>query len=36
MELIIASYIAAALLLVGHLGVLVRNRLMAWSPQRRD
>ncbi len=26
MELIIASYIAAALLLVGHLGVLVRNR----------
>ena len=36
MELIIASYIAAALLLVGHLGVLVRNRLMARSPQRRD
>jgi hypothetical protein len=36
MELIIASYIAAALLLVGHLGVLVRNRLMARSLQRRD
>jgi hypothetical protein len=36
MELIIASYIAAALLLVGHLGVLVRNRLMARSPERRD
>jgi hypothetical protein len=34
MELIIASYIAAVLLLVGHLGVLVRNRLMAWSAQR--
>ena len=28
MELIITSFIAAALLLVGHLGVLVRNRLM--------
>jgi hypothetical protein len=36
MELIIASYLAAALLLVGHLGVLVCNRLMARSPERRD
>jgi hypothetical protein len=29
MELIITSLIAAALLLVGHLSVLVRNRLLA-------
>jgi hypothetical protein len=39
MELIITSFIAAALLLVGHLGVLVRNRLLsrnALSPRRRD
>jgi hypothetical protein len=36
MELIIASFIAAVLLLVGHLGALVRNRLMAWRQQRRD
>ncbi len=28
MELIIGSIIAAALLLLGHLGVLVRNRLV--------
>jgi hypothetical protein len=28
MELIIGSMVAAALLLVGHLGVLVRNRLL--------
>jgi hypothetical protein len=34
MELIIASFIAAALLLVGHLGVLVRNRLLARKPRR--
>jgi hypothetical protein len=39
MELIITSFIAAALLLVGHLGVLVRNRLLsrnALSPRRRE
>jgi hypothetical protein len=29
MELIITSFIAAALLLVGHLGVLVRDRLLS-------
>jgi hypothetical protein len=29
MELIITSLIAAALLLVGHLAVLVRNRLLS-------
>jgi hypothetical protein len=34
MELIIASFIAAALLLVGQLGVLVRNRLLAHEPGR--
>jgi hypothetical protein len=28
MELIVGSIIASTLLLVGHLGVLVRNRLM--------
>jgi hypothetical protein len=28
MELIIGSMMAAALLLLGHLGVLVRNRLL--------
>ncbi len=28
MELIVGSMIAATLLLLGHLGVLVRNRLM--------
>jgi hypothetical protein len=28
MELIVTSFIAATLLLVGHLGVLVRNRLL--------
>jgi hypothetical protein len=28
MELIVSSMIFAALLLVGHLGVLVRNRLL--------
>jgi len=28
MELIITSFIAAGLLLIGHLGVLVRNRLL--------
>jgi hypothetical protein len=28
MELIIGSMVAAALLLLGHLGVLVRNRLL--------
>jgi hypothetical protein len=28
MELIVGSIIAATLLLLGHLGVLVRNRLM--------
>jgi hypothetical protein len=27
MELIVTSFLAATLLLVGHLGVLVRNRL---------
>jgi hypothetical protein len=31
MELIVTSFIAAVLLLVGHLGVLVRNRLMPES-----
>jgi hypothetical protein len=31
MELIITSLIAAVLLVVGHLGVLVRNRLMSES-----
>jgi hypothetical protein len=36
MELIIGSLIAAALLLVGHLGVLVRNRLLPHdSPRTR-
>jgi hypothetical protein len=34
MELIITSLIAAVLLLVGHLGVLVRDRLLGES--RRD
>jgi hypothetical protein len=34
MELIITSLIAAALLLLGHLGVLVRNRLMARGEER--
>jgi hypothetical protein len=34
MELIITSLIAAVLLLVGHLGVLVRNRLL--SERGRD
>jgi hypothetical protein len=34
MELIISSLIAAALLLVGHLSVLVRNRLL--PHERRD
>jgi hypothetical protein len=34
MELIITSFIAAVLLLVGHLGVLVRNRLWAQDQQR--
>jgi hypothetical protein len=34
MELIITSLIAAALLLVGHLGVLVRNRLLAQAERR--
>jgi hypothetical protein len=34
MELIIFSYIAAGLLLVGHLSVLVRNRLLAFAAQR--
>jgi len=29
MELIVSSMLAAALLLVGHLGVLVHNRLRA-------
>ena len=33
MELIISSLIAAVLLLVGHLAVLVRNRLL---PQEAD
>jgi hypothetical protein len=28
MELIVSSILAAALLLLGHLGVLVRNRLV--------
>jgi hypothetical protein len=27
MELIVTSFIAAAALLIGHLGVLVRNRM---------
>ena len=36
MEMIVSSMLFASLLLVGHLGVLVRNRLMARSPQRRD
>ena len=31
MELIVTSLIAAVLLLVGHLGVLVRNRLLGES-----
>jgi len=35
MELIITSMIAAALLLLGHLGVLVRNRLLAQDGPRR-
>ena len=30
MELIVASLVLATLLLVGHLGVLVRNRLLAF------
>jgi hypothetical protein len=34
MELIITSFIAALLLLVGHLGVLVRNRLLGQDPRR--
>jgi hypothetical protein len=34
MELIITSLIAAALLLLGHLGVLVRNRLLPRDEQR--
>lgn len=34
MELIITSLIAAVLLVVGHLGVLVRNRLRAREPGR--
>jgi hypothetical protein len=34
MELIITSFIAATLLLVGHLGVLVRNRLLGRDSQR--
>ena len=34
MELIVTSFIASLLLLVGHLGVLVRNRLLPQS--RRD
>jgi hypothetical protein len=36
MELIIASLIAAALLLVGHLGVLVRNRLLPRGTRREQ
>jgi hypothetical protein len=36
MELIITSLIAAALLLVGHLGVLVRNRLLPPDPHREQ
>jgi hypothetical protein len=28
MELIVTSFLAATLLLLGHLGVLVRNRLL--------
>ena len=30
MEIIVSSIFAAALLLLGHLGVLVRNRLARW------
>jgi hypothetical protein len=33
MELIISSLIASGLLLVGHLGVLVRNRLLPHEPR---
>ncbi len=31
MELIIGSLVMATALLIGHLGVLVRNRLLSWS-----
>jgi hypothetical protein len=36
MELIITSLIAAVLLIVGHLGVLVRNRLLPDSGRDRS
>jgi len=36
MELIISSLFAATLLLVGHLGVLVRNRVRAAIRSRAD
>jgi len=35
MELIVSSLIAAVLLVIGHLGVLVRNRLLP-DESRRD
>jgi hypothetical protein len=34
MELIVSSLIGAGLLLVGHLGVLVRNRLLQHGSRR--
>jgi len=34
MELIISSLIGAGLLLVGHLSVLVRDRLLPHGPRR--
>ena len=35
MELIVSSMLAATLLLVGHLGVLVRHRLVGEKATRR-
>ncbi len=35
MELIVSSMLAATLLLVGHLGVLVHNRLVGEKETRR-
>jgi hypothetical protein len=35
MELIVSSMLAATLLLVGHLGVLVHNRLVSEKETRR-
>jgi hypothetical protein len=35
MELIVSSMLAATLLLIGHLGVLVRNRLVDAKSRRK-